>query len=65
MPGLLQTAEYTRSVLTAIRDRRGVAVDDVEAAVAERMARQHILYEGDHRFGFVLEAAALRYRIGD
>lgn len=28
------------------------------------MDRQHILYEGDHKFAFVLEVAALRYQIG-
>lgn len=64
IPGLLQTAEYTTAVLESIRVRRGVAINDVADAVAERMARQHILYEGDHRFAFVLETTALRYQIG-
>ncbi|MFI9598183.1 helix-turn-helix domain-containing protein [Nonomuraea sp. NPDC052265] len=64
IPGLLQTAGYTTATLAAIRDGRDVPVDDVADAVAERMARQHILYEGDHRFAFILEAAALTYRRG-
>ncbi|WP_157246266.1 DUF5753 domain-containing protein [Nonomuraea typhae] len=64
IPGLLQTAGYTTATLEAIRDRRQVPVDDVADAVAERLARQHILYEGDHRFVFILEAAALTYRRG-
>lgn len=64
IPGLLQTAEYTTAVLASLRDRRHVPVDDVADAVAERMERQHILYEGDHRFVFVLEEAALRYQVG-
>ncbi|MFI9553406.1 DUF5753 domain-containing protein [Nonomuraea endophytica] len=64
IPGLLQTAGYTTATLAAIRDGRNVPVDDVAEAVAERMARQHILYEGNHRFVFVLEAAALTYRRG-
>ncbi|GES07799.1 transcriptional regulator [Acrocarpospora macrocephala] len=64
IPGLLQTAAYTTSTLSAIRDNREVPVDDVTDAVAERMARQHILYEGDHRFVFILEVAALTYRRG-
>ncbi|MCI0689233.1 MAG: helix-turn-helix transcriptional regulator [Sporichthyaceae bacterium] len=63
IPGLLQTAEYTTAVYNSLRDRRGL-IDDVEPAVAERMARQHILYEGDHRFAFVIEQSVLRYRIG-
>jgi transcriptional regulator with XRE-family HTH domain len=64
IPGLLQTSEYTTAVLASIRDRRQVLVDDVAIAVAERMDRQHILYEGDHKFAFVLEVAALRYQVG-
>lgn len=64
IPGLLQSPEYTTAVLTSLRDRRQVPVDDVAATVAERMDRQHILYEGDHRFAFVLEEAALRYQVG-
>lgn len=64
IPGLLQTPEYTTAVLASLRDRRQVPVDDVATAVAERMDRQHILYEGDHRFAFVLEEAALRYQVG-
>ncbi|WP_103958179.1 DUF5753 domain-containing protein [Nonomuraea solani] len=64
VPGLLQTAGYTTATLAAIRDGRKVPVDDVADAVAERMARQHILYEGNHRFVFILEAAALTYRRG-
>jgi hypothetical protein len=64
IPGLLQTPEYTTAVLASLRDRRQVPVDDVAIAVAERMDRQHILYEGDHTFAFVLEVAALRYQVG-
>jgi transcriptional regulator with XRE-family HTH domain len=64
IPGLLQTPEYTTAVLASLRDRRQIPVDDVASAVAERMDRQHVLYEGDHRFAFVLEAAALHYQVG-
>jgi transcriptional regulator with XRE-family HTH domain len=63
IPGPVQTAPYVKAVLSAIRDRRGIA-DDVEEAVAERMDRQHIVYEGDHRFVIVLEEATLRTVIG-
>lgn len=65
VPGLLQSAGYTTAVLSAIRDSRKVPVDDVEAAVAERMARQHVLREGEHRFVFIVEEAVLRYRVGE
>jgi transcriptional regulator with XRE-family HTH domain len=64
IPGLLQTPEYTTAVLASLRERRQVPVDDVASAVAERTDRQHILYEGDHKFAFVLEAAALHYQVG-
>lgn len=64
IPGLLQTAEYTTAVLKSVLRRRPTAVDDVADAVAERVARQHILYEGDHRLAFVLEVSALRYQVG-
>lgn len=63
VPGLLQTMAYTRTVLDATRKRRGL-VDDVDAAVAERMDRQHILYSGRHTFAFVLEEAVLRAGMG-
>lgn len=64
VPGLLQTMSYTTTVLRAVRQRRGLEVDDVNAAVAERMDRQHVLYEGRHTFAFVLEEAVLRAGIG-
>lgn len=64
IPGLSQTPQYTAAVLASLRDRRQVPVDDVSIAVAERMDRQHILYEGDHKFAFVLEESALRYQVG-
>ncbi|MCI3240308.1 helix-turn-helix domain-containing protein [Streptomyces spinosisporus] len=63
IPGLLQTMAYTRAILHATRRRRGL-VDDVEAAVAERMDRQHVLYEGPRTFAFVLEESVLRNGVG-
>ena len=64
VPGPVQTADYVRALLGSLRERRAVAVDDVEVTVAERMARQHVVYEGDHTFAIVLEEAALHLRIG-
>ena len=65
VPGLLQTADYTTAVLSAVRDSRAVTVDDVAATVVERMSRQRVLREGDHRFVFLIEEAVLGYRVGD
>lgn len=63
IPGLLQTAAYTTAVLHAVRRRRGLPVDDVDAAVAERMDRQHVLYSR-RTFAFVIEEAVLRAGMG-
>lgn len=63
VPGLLQTADYTRALLGSIQRFRELP-DDVEAAVAVRMDRQRVLTEGDHRFGFLIEESVLRYRLG-
>ncbi|MFI6500172.1 helix-turn-helix domain-containing protein [Nonomuraea typhae] len=64
IPTPVQTAEYVTAVLSSVRLMRGVEIDDVAAAVAERMARQHILYEGDHRFVILLEQTALTAQVG-
>jgi transcriptional regulator with XRE-family HTH domain len=64
LPGLLQTADYTTAVLTAVRDSRNIPVDDVKATVVERTERKRVLREGDHRFVFLIEEAVLGYRIG-
>jgi transcriptional regulator with XRE-family HTH domain len=64
IPGLLQTADYTTAVVTSIRERRRVPVDDIAATVAERIDRQRVLTQGGHTFAFVLEEAALRYQVG-
>jgi transcriptional regulator with XRE-family HTH domain len=63
VPGPLQTAEYTRAMLRAAAERRGHS-EDVEEAVAVRMDRQRVLYEGDHRFAVLVEQSALRKVIG-
>jgi transcriptional regulator with XRE-family HTH domain len=64
IPGPVQTADYVTAILSAIRDRRELP-DDVEAAVAERIDRQHIVHDGVHRFSIVLEEAVLRHQIAD
>ncbi len=61
VPGLLQTAEYTRRLLGLV-DRTS---RDPGTAVAERLRRQETLYRGDTRFEFLLTEAALRWPAGD
>ncbi|MEV7425949.1 MULTISPECIES: helix-turn-helix domain-containing protein [unclassified Streptomyces] len=64
VPGLLQTPDYTRSVLSTVVALRG-APDDVDAAVAVRMERQRILHSGRQRFAMLIEEWVLRTVIGD
>jgi transcriptional regulator with XRE-family HTH domain len=60
IPGLLQTPDYARLVVTAVhRDR-----PDVAEAIASRMQRQMILYEEARHFEFVVGEVALRWRYG-
>jgi transcriptional regulator with XRE-family HTH domain len=59
VPGLLQTAEYARRILTFADPSA-----DIGQAVAARMARQGLLYEADRSFEFLLTESALRYRPG-
>ncbi|MEU9124366.1 helix-turn-helix transcriptional regulator [Streptomyces sp. NPDC048506] len=63
MPGLLQTHGYTEDVLRAVQRRR-VAIDDVADAVAARMDRQRVLYEGQRRFAFLMEESVLTNALG-
>ncbi|WP_307659445.1 helix-turn-helix transcriptional regulator [Streptomyces sp. V1I1] len=64
VPGLIQTYGYTEDVLRAVQRRR-VAVDDVADAVAVRMERQRVLYEGIRRFAFLVEESVLRNGLGE
>ena len=59
IPGLLQTAEYARRILT-FSDPHA----DIAQALAARMARQQTLYRSDREFKFILTEAAMRYRPG-
>ncbi|MEW9520818.1 helix-turn-helix domain-containing protein [Streptomyces tubercidicus] len=63
VPGLLQTYGYTEDVLRAVQRRR-VAIDDVAHAVAARMDRQRVLYEGQKRFAFLVEESVLHNGLG-
>lgn len=65
MPGLLQTRAYAEALLRSIRDFAGGPDDAAEAAVARVARTNRVLYEGDHRFVFLVEEAALRQAVGD
>ncbi|MFG2784880.1 helix-turn-helix domain-containing protein [Streptomyces prunicolor] len=64
IPGLLQSAAYTRAVLSTVAHLRDVP-DDVDDAVTVRMDRQRVLHSGDHRFAMLVEEWVLRTVIGD
>jgi hypothetical protein len=63
IPGAVQTRAYTDAVLRGITRQRGLP-DDVDDAVAVRTERQRVLYEGDHRFGILIEESVLRAGVG-
>ncbi len=62
IPGLLQTAAYMTAILTSVRRERGVQVDDVAKAVAERIGRQGYLLQRGRQFLFVIEEPVLWFR---
>lgn len=64
IPGLLQTPQYARELLTLLARWKGLPTSDVEAAVAARLTRQRALASGA-RFAIVLEQMALRARVGE
>ncbi|GGL15939.1 helix-turn-helix domain-containing protein [Mangrovihabitans endophyticus] len=58
VPGLLQTAAYSRAIMTDWARTHDLP-DDAEQANQVRMDRQRVLHEGDHRFVFLLAEQAL------
>ena len=63
VPGLIQTEDYTRAVLLAYQQRRGLR-DDVEAAVAVRIRRQRVLRRGERTVASLIEESVLRNGFG-
>lgn len=63
IPGLIQTEAYTRAVLRAYQQLRGLR-DDVEAAVAVRMRRQRVVRRGGRTAAFLIEESVLRNGFG-
>ena len=62
IPGIFQTAEYARAVLTRYVELRGTP-RDVEPAVSARMRRQEALYEPGRQFHALIWEGALRVLI--
>ncbi|MFI6428453.1 helix-turn-helix domain-containing protein [Promicromonospora sp. NPDC050880] len=62
VPGLLQTPEYARVILTAAQRQLQLSVEDIDAAVATRMERQKYLYSG-RRFELLIAEPVLRWGI--
>ena len=60
IPGLLQTAEYARRILTFADPTA-----DIAKALTNRLTRQEALVGSDRAFEFILTEAALRYRPGE
>jgi transcriptional regulator with XRE-family HTH domain len=64
MPGLFHTAEYSAAIFRFWNDFLDIP-NDIDEAVAARMDRQRVLYNGNRRFAFVLEEQTLWTRVGD
>jgi len=62
IPGLLQTTEYARHRLAEVIDLYELP-NDIDEGVAQRMQRQHILYQPGRGFHFVITEAALRMQV--
>ncbi|BAD58726.1 helix-turn-helix domain-containing protein [Nocardia farcinica] len=64
MPGLLQTEGYARAILRVCISMIG-GRDDLEEAVAMRMARKGVLTRAGHRFHILIGEASLYPTVGD
>jgi transcriptional regulator with XRE-family HTH domain len=64
IPGLLQTGEYARRLITMQAPLHGGRFGDLPAAVIAWLDRQQVLYRTDGRFEFVIPETALRWRPG-
>ncbi|WP_052314472.1 DUF5753 domain-containing protein [Nocardia thailandica] len=63
LPGLVQTLDYARAILSKCTTVLGVP-DDSEATAAVRMQRQAVLDAPGHRFHLLIGEAALRRTVG-
>jgi transcriptional regulator with XRE-family HTH domain len=63
IPGLLQTFDYARTVLSTIIDFRHIP-DDAEEGAKARIANQKVLTHGDRRFHILIGQQALLTNVG-
>ncbi|MGS2809252.1 MULTISPECIES: DUF5753 domain-containing protein [Nocardia] len=63
LPGLVQTLDYARAILTKCSAALGLP-DDSEATATARMQRQAVLDAPGHRFHLLIGEAALRRTVG-
>ena len=61
IPGPLQIPDYARRILAEMIRLHGLEIDDVDAAVQERMARAQMLYDPAKRWEFLLAEPVLRW----
>jgi transcriptional regulator with XRE-family HTH domain len=61
VPGPLQIPDYARRVLTEMISLHDLEIDDVDAAIQERMARAQMLYDPSKRWEFLLAEPVLRW----
>jgi len=61
IPGPLQIPDYARRILTEMIALHDLEIDDVDAAVQERMARGQMLYDPAKRWEFLLTESVLRW----
>ncbi|HEX5345772.1 MAG TPA: DUF5753 domain-containing protein, partial [Pseudonocardiaceae bacterium] len=64
VPGILHTAEYAEAVMRRVIEFYEIP-DDLDAGVSARMERQQILYQGNHKFHFIVTQQALLTTVGD
>lgn len=64
IPGLVQTPDYASALMSVITDFQGTPHDVAEATQA-RMARSHVIHDGEHRISLLVEEAVLYFPIGD
>ena len=64
VPGLLQTSDYARAVITSLGHPHGVSAHEVDRKVTLRMTRQRILHRSDMRYWAVIDEATLRRPFG-
>jgi transcriptional regulator with XRE-family HTH domain len=60
LPGLVQTAEYARTVFTTLAELYE-SPRDIDAAVAARLDRQHVLYDSQKQIELLMTETALRH----